>query len=220
MELFTIGHSNHSIEAFLEMLHLHGVTALVDVRSHPYNRYLKHFCQKPLKAVLNKADIHYVFLGKELGARPNDATCYVDSKAIYENIAATTIFAEGIQRILNGAKTYKLALMCAEKDPITCHRTILICPFLQTNGVKIDHILPNGELESHPQLEERLLDLQGLNLSSADSVHQLALLSDLSLQTPIWDLPRKDRLKAAYRKQGSAIAYIEKKDSADDSPTD
>lgn len=87
--LYTIGHSNHDIDTFIALLKQHGVTALADVRSAPYSRYLPHFCQKPLKACLEKAGIQYVFLGKKLGARPDDETCYVEGKALYEKIAAT-----------------------------------------------------------------------------------------------------------------------------------
>ena len=102
MEIFTIGHSNHSIEAFITLLQKHGVTALADVRSHPYSRYLPHFSQASLKAALVNAGISYVFLGRELGARPSDTTCYVDGKALYEKIASNQQFAYGIQRILKG----------------------------------------------------------------------------------------------------------------------
>ncbi|BAZ05152.1 DUF488 domain-containing protein [Calothrix sp. NIES-3974] len=107
-QLFTIGHSNHSIENFIQLLQKYGITALADVRSHPYSRYLSHFNQVEVKQALKDVGIGYVFLGRELGARPRDRTCYVDGKAIYEKIAATPLFAEGIQRILKGSQTYTI----------------------------------------------------------------------------------------------------------------
>jgi uncharacterized protein (DUF488 family) len=83
MELFTIGHSNHSIDAFIALLQQHGITAVADVRSHPYSRFLPHFNQSALKAALLNAGIQYVFLGKELGARSADPSCYVNGKLSY-----------------------------------------------------------------------------------------------------------------------------------------
>lgn len=138
MELFTIGHSNLSIDAFIALLQRHGITAVADVRSHPYSRFLPHFNQSALKAALLNAGIQYVFLGKELGARAADQSCYVDSKASYEKIAATELFLEGIQRLLTGSEKYKISLMCAEKDPITCHRSILVCQHLREFALEID----------------------------------------------------------------------------------
>lgn len=214
MELFTIGHSNHSIDAFIGLLQQHGITAVADVRSHPYSRFLPHFNQSALKAALLDAGIQYVFLGKELGARSVDPNCYVDGKASYEKIAATQLFSEGIQRILKGSQNYKISLMCAEKDPITCHRAILVCQHLRDFELKIKHILSNGYLESHEQLEDRLLVLHGLNYSALNEAapKQLSLFEELQLQeSPIEQFSREDCLKQAYQQQGEQIAYVEQK---------
>lgn len=211
MEIFTIGHSNHSIEAFMTLLQQHGITALADVRSHPYSRYLPHFSQAPLKAALVNAGISYVFLGKELGARPNDLTCYVDGKALYEKIAATQLFADGIQRLLKGAETYKIALMCAEKDPITCHRAILICQKLRSLGLKINHILSNAQLESHEALEDRLLELHQLQEPELPQQIQLSLFETISFpEASTMQYSRAESLHKAYHQQGEQIAYVEK----------
>lgn len=208
-ELLTIGHSNHSIEAFISLLGQHGITALADVRSHPYSRYLPHFTQSALKASLANAGIRYVFLGKELGARPNNPDCYVDGKALYEKIAATELFAEGIQRLLKGAETYKISLMCAEKDPITCHRAILVCQNLRPFELEINHILSDGNLESHNHLEERMLDLHGLSDTQQNKPKQLSLFDAVeSTDPPIRH--KEERLKQAYHLQGDKIAYQEK----------
>lgn len=214
MELFTIGHSNHSIDAFIGLLQQHGITAVADVRSHPYSRFLPHFNQSALKAALLNAGIQYVFLGKELGARSADPNCYVDGKAAYEKIAATQLFSEGIQRILKGSQNYKISLMCAEKDPITCHRAILVCQHLRNFELEIKHILSNGYLESHEQLEDRLLVLHGLNHSASDRAapKQLSLFEELQLQESLIEqLSREDCLKQAYQQQGEQIAYVDQK---------
>lgn len=212
MELLTIGHSNHEADRFITLLQQHGVTALADVRSHPYSRYLSHFNQAPLKSLLQEANIRYVFLGDQLGARPRDPQCYVDGKAVYARIAATPQFKAGIQRILQGLKTYKIALMCAEKDPITCHRAILVCHQLQQFNLNIQHILKNGELETHQQLEERLLRLHNLSVNSVSDHQQfqLGLFDQEMPKTANEFLSRDIAIATAYELQGDQIAYVEK----------
>ncbi|MBD2149103.1 DUF488 domain-containing protein [Pseudanabaena sp. FACHB-1277] len=203
MQLFTIGHSNHSIKTFIELLQKHNITALADVRSRPYTRYLPDYCQAQLKDHLEANKIRYVFLGQELGARPEDQGCYVDGKAIYEKIAATDLFADGIRRILKGVKSRnRIALMCAEKDPMTCHRAILICPHLKEYNLDIQHIKPDGSLESYAELEDRLLIKHGFK-----GVIQTSLFE----MSPHSDLDHEDQLMEAYRKQGAEIAYVETK---------
>jgi uncharacterized protein (DUF488 family) len=220
MTLFTIGHSNHDLTTFIERLQQHGVTALVDVRSHPYSRYLPHFTKAALQRSLQERGIAYVFLGQELGARPTNASCYDQTgKALYERIAATEKFQAGIQRVLAGAETYQIALMCAEQDPLTCHRAILVCPYLRDAGLEIHHILKDGSLESHDQLEERLLQRHNL---LPPEMQQLSLFgdgsgNDDSLQPgSLPPLSRADLLKEAYQLQGDRIAYVEKQGDTDE----
>ncbi|NJL09271.1 MAG: DUF488 domain-containing protein [Calothrix sp. SM1_7_51] len=206
-KIYTIGHSNHSIETFIALLKQHQITALADVRSHPYSKRLPHFSKASLKASLLEAEITYVFLGKELGARPNNPLCYVDSKALYEKIAETEEFDAGIQRLIKGGETYKIALMCAEKDPITCHRAILVCQNLREH-FSIQHILSNGELEPHQQLEERLLTNHGLSDQQITAPKQLSLFDEINIREfSSENLSLEARLKEAYHRQGNQIAY-------------
>lgn len=202
--LYTLGHSNHSPEKFLDLLQSQGITALADVRSAPYSRYLPHFNQQALKPLLAQAEIRYVFLGAELGARPSEPTCYQEGKALYERISALPAFAEGLKRLLKGAQDHRIALMCAEKDPITCHRAILVCQHLAPFNLEIAHIHSNGELEYHEDLEERLLGLHQLQDPPAGG--QLSLF--LAETAPLGD--RETRLQKAYQLQGDKIAYVEK----------
>lgn len=187
MRLFTIGHSNLSIEEFVGLLTKHGVTAIADVRSSPYSRYLPHFNREPLKQALSAIGVAYVFLGEELGARRNEEPCYVDDVARYELIAKTEAFQKGLTRLKEGAAKHAIALMCAEKDPLTCHRTILVCRQLREQA-EISHILETGEVETQLQAETRLLRLVGL---------------------PERDLfrSRAELLEEAYMRQGAEIAY-------------
>lgn len=154
--IFTIGHSNHTLDKFLALLSRHGVTAVADVRSEPYGR-LDYFNREILSAALKSAGIEYIFLGRELGARREERECYVDGRAAYEKIAKLPAFQEGLSRLLNHARTHCLAIMCAEKEPLDCHRTILICRQLRDCGLQIKHILSDGDLENHAHAEKRLV---------------------------------------------------------------
>lgn len=224
MKLFTVGHSNHSIDRFIDLLLLHGITAVADVRSYPYSRRLPHFSQASLKQSLTESGIAYVFLGKQLGARPKDPTCYVDGKACYELIAATEAFSEGLERILAGSERHQIALMCAEQDPITCHRTVLVCQHLRDSGLEIQHILKTGTLESHQHLEDRLLKLHALNqLLPAPHVPnevaqvdgQLQLFDTTFLDNAVEQnassktFLNEELIQKAYKLQGDRIAYVE-----------
>ena len=209
-KLFTIGYSNLNIESFISLLTNNNITALADVRSSPYSRYLRHFNKENLKNSLLNAGIKYAFLGGELGARPQDKSCYVEGKAVYENIAKTSLFSQGIDRIKKGSQSYNIALMCAEKDPITCHRAILVCQHLREFSLDINHILQDGSLEPHEHLENRLLKIHNLGQSFRESIVQLSLFDNSSAQTPLETLSPEEALKEAYRKQGDKIAYVEK----------
>jgi uncharacterized protein (DUF488 family) len=217
MDLFTIGHSNHTLESFIRLLRQQNVTAVGDVRSHPYSRFLPHFNRVVFKEALENQGIRYVFLGQELGARPNNPECYVNGKALYKRIADTEAFQEGIQRIIQGIKKYKIALMCAESDPITCHRAILVCHHLRNYNLQIGHILKNGDLESHDHLEDRLLLQHGIvPFSTIQSEPiQLSLFSEpVSVASP--PSSREECLEKAYSLQGDEIAYVEKKEHDDE----
>lgn len=203
-KIFTIGHSNHNIEKFIQLLKEYQVTAIADVRSSPYSRYLSHFNKAELEFHLKDAEISYVFLGKELGARPEDKNCYIDGKAIYEKIAARELFREGIKRVVKGSKKYNIALMCAEKDPITCHRAVLVCQYLRNYDLNINHIHQDSSLESHQQLEDRLLDLDGYNQPKQLNLFEQSVAILENAQS------KEEALKQAYINQGLKIAYIEK----------
>ncbi len=161
--IYTIGHSTHSVEKFIELLTAHGITAVADVRSHPHSRFNPQFNQEPLRADLKKARMAYVFLGRELGARSLDQDCYIDGQVCYDRLARMPRFKEGLNRIAQGAKEYRIALMCAEKDPLTCHRAILIGRRLVERGIGILHILEDGRIESHEEALARLLGELGLD---------------------------------------------------------
>ena len=232
MQIFTVGHSNHSTEKFLTLLKQHGVTAVADVRSFPFSRRFPHFNQSPLKNSLGSEDISYVFLGEQLGARPKDPECYVEGKARYELIAATEAFSMGLERIYKGAKHHQIALMCAEQDPITCHRAILVCKHLRNAGLDVQHILKTGTLEPHEHLEHRLLKLHNLSevlpilkipsieKSEEKSEAQLELFNIGTFNTSSNNVDTsypalENLIEKAYELQGEQIAYVEGHKSTD-----
>ena len=160
--LFTIGHSTHSIEVFLGLLNQHRIDVVADVRSAPHSRYNPHFNKKKLANSLDKQNIKYIFFGKELGARSNDPSCYVKGKVQYKRLAEKPEFKQAIKRLITGAQDYRIAMMCAEKEPLECHRTILVSQVLVAAGQQIRHIHADGSLEPHETALERLLGLIGI----------------------------------------------------------
>jgi len=186
--VYTIGHSTHEPERFVELLGMHGITAVGDVRSHPYSRMNPQFNRELLKTTLAAGGIAYVFLGAELGARSEDRTCYEGGKVRYDRLAKTAPFRAGLERVREGMSRYKLALMCAEKEPLECHRGILVARHLEAAGIPVTHILADGSLEAHAAAMERLRGM---------------------LKLPESDLFRtaEDILEDAYRMQGERIAY-------------
>ena len=160
--LFTIGHSTHSAEAFLALLRQHDVEAVADVRSSPFSRFNPQFNRLPLEQFLKANSIRYVFLGKELGARSDDRSCYDHGRVQYSRLAQTAPFQSGLDRVLQGAAGYRVALMCAEKEPLECHRTLLVTKALAARGQKVLHIHADGRLETHEAAMERLLTLTGV----------------------------------------------------------
>lgn len=190
IDIFSIGHSTHSRERFHSLLEQAGVNAIADVRSSPYSRFQPHFSQSELKFWLKHVEISYVFLGKELGGRPENPALFRDGVADYEAMAATDAFSEGLERLVNGAKNHRIAMMCSEHDPLDCHRCLLVARRLAERGLKVGHILPQGQVMIHEQIEEQLLKLEDL---SADDFFT----------------SRRERLASAYRKRNMKVAYAE-----------
>ena len=160
--VLTVGHSNHPLETFVSLLRQQGVTTLADVRSAPYSRFNPHFNRKSLDAALQAQGIAYLFLGQALGGRPEDRTCYEKGRVRYDRLARTPLYREGIDRVIERAEVERLALMCAEKEPLDCHRTLLVGRSLAERNVAVAHILADGTLEPHDDAMDRLLASVGL----------------------------------------------------------
>lgn len=190
--VLTLGHSNHSLPRVIELLHAQKVTAVADVRSQPYSRLHPEFNRESLTDALTEHGIVYVFLGRELGGRSDDPACYENGRVQYERVADGSLFKAGLQRAIEGAGAYRLALLCAEKEPLVCHRALLVSRALEAAGVAVAHIHADGRLESHPDAMARLLRLLGI---------------------PEVDLFRsKEQLiAAAYATQEQRVAYVDEK---------
>jgi uncharacterized protein (DUF488 family) len=189
--VYTVGHSNHAIEVFVGLLAPHGIDLVVDVRSQPHSRFNPQYNRERLRATLSGVGIEYSFLGAELGARASDPGCYVGDRADYTLISRTPAFARGIDRTTSEALQRNVALLCAEKDPLDCHRAILVCPALAARGIAGRHILADGSVEDPSDFERRLL-------ASAD-VDVTDLFDDAA-----------ERVAEAYRRRGLVIAYRRK----------
>jgi uncharacterized protein (DUF488 family) len=155
-EVLTIGHSNHAIERFIALLAQHEVRVLADVRSVPYSRRNPAYNREALERSLAQANVAYVFLGKELGAKSPDPAHYEAGRVQYRRLAATELFKTGLARVIEQAKSHRLAIMCAEKDPLACHRTLLVARELEASAVPVLHIHADGRLERHADVLRRM----------------------------------------------------------------
>src|ERR1700730_1128416 len=187
-DLFTIGHSNHSIERFLELARGAGISAIADVRSTPASRRYPWFNQARLAPRLAAEGIAYVPLGEAPGGRPRGPRLYrEDGVADYAAMARADEFRAGLDRIGEGARRYRVCLMCAEREPLDCHRCLLVTRALAERGFAIGHVLANATIEPHGRTEERLLALAGASVD---------LFAD-----------RDQRLADAYARRASTAAY-------------
>jgi len=153
LTIFSIGHSNQPIEAFLALLQQHQIQVLVDVRSSPYSKYVSQFNSATLAVAVQQTGIKYMFMGKELGGRPDGDEFYdVEGHVLYNRVAEAPFFLEGINRLKRGGRTYKVAIMCSEEDPTACHRYLLIGRVLAKQGVDLLHIRGDGHVQTAAEL--------------------------------------------------------------------
>jgi uncharacterized protein (DUF488 family) len=192
MEIFTIGHSTHPVERFVGLLRGQGVAVLADVRSTPFSRFNPQFNRANLAKSLESAGIRYEFLGETLGARSTDPACFEHGRVSYARLAESAPFKRGIEQLVGAAATQRVAIMCAEKEPLDCHRTILVGRVLERQGVTVRHILADGSVEENRQTLERL------------SARLKLPADDLFSGSP-------ERFETAYEQQGARIAYAPKK---------
>jgi uncharacterized protein (DUF488 family) len=153
LKIYTIGHSNHSLETFLNLLRDLRIDVLVDIRSKPSSQAVPHFNRKPLENSLKMSGFKYLYFGKELGGKPNSKEFYDDNgHVLYSLIAKSPPFIQAIERLLKGINEYRVALLCSEENPTDCHRRLLVGKVLQDKGVNIEHIRADGRVQSEEEL--------------------------------------------------------------------
>jgi uncharacterized protein (DUF488 family) len=195
-DLFSIGHSNNPIDRFIALLGEAGVNAVVDVRSTPYSRFCPWFSRNNLEAHLKSVGIAYLGYGEVLGGRPGDASLYCDGVADYEAMARTPAFQSGLDRLQNDMAQHRISLMCAEREPLDCHRCLLVARALAARGVAIGHILHDGAIEPHAVTEQRLMQW-----------------AESAAEPDLFVTGQNGRLAAACRRRGRAVGYKAKSGS-------
>lgn len=195
--LFTIGHTNHSHEEFLKLLKQYNITYLLDVRSTPFSQYTSQFNKDVISEFLQANGIKYCHMGKFFGARPEDKTLYTkDNYLDFEKMRDSDLFKKGLDNVMRGlADGNNIVLMCTEKDPMDCHRAIMVARGFELQGVDVNHILPDGKLQNQKELDNRLLDKY-----FADR-HQISFVSNIS------EIPEEELIIDAYRKRNTEIGY-------------
>jgi len=191
--VFTIGHSNFDLDVFLGMLHGQHVDLLVDVRSRPQSGRFPQFSQPGFQAAVEAAAVSYLFLGEELGGRPDDPDVYQQDGVVnYRRRRKSYAFGAGLERVLSEAGSRSVALLCAEEDPLECHRFLMIGPELVARGVRPLHIRKGSKLETQEEAENRLLESNHLGAFAVNSLFPDA---------------RRDALEDAYLLQAGKFAY-------------
>jgi uncharacterized protein (DUF488 family) len=192
--LFTIGYSAFQIEDFVDVLRQYGINVVVDVRSLPYSEYHEQYNKENIERILKANDIHYRNYADEFGARQTEKQFFSPEGYLdFELFAKSKKFKQGFEKInASLSQGFCVALMCAEKDPATCHRSVMVSRAFHKNGNTINHILQNGHTESQADIELTLLDKYFPNRN------QLTLFEEP---------PSEQLLALAYQKRNAEIGY-------------
>jgi uncharacterized protein (DUF488 family) len=191
--LFTVGHSILEFRNFVTLLKDHGVELVVDVRSTPQSARLPHFGQPAFEKLLHDEHLDYRFLGEELGGRPDDADAYRPNGLVdYQARRKSYAFQSGLDRLVKDLEGRTAAMMCAEEDPLECHRFMMVCPELSKLGVIPLHIRKGSRIETQKAAEDRLLADTGFEAVAANTLFPGA---------------RTEALEDAYRLQSEKFAF-------------
>jgi uncharacterized protein (DUF488 family) len=198
-EIFTIGHSNHSIEYFLELLEFQEINCVIDVRSVPASNRNPQFNKQPLEIFLKRHRINYLHFGEQFGARHEDIDV-LDEEGIvnFEAFRRSFAFQQGVERVEIGlSKGFKIVLMCSEGNPLECHRFSMISVHLEKLGIHVKHILKDKTIKSHFELEKELLKKYELKICQP------------SLFEPTME--RQNQLKQVYKFHNKEIGWQSEK---------
>lgn len=198
MEIYTIGHTKHKIEYFIYLLHQNKINCIVDVRSTPFSKFTPQYNKDILRKELNMKGIHYIHMGKEFGARRDNKLLYNEQGYLdFEKTRRDKDFLIGVDRLIDGCnKGFKIALMCTEKDPFDCHRSIMVSKGLVDRGFTIKHIIPESKIQTQEEIEKRLLD------KYFENRFQISMDSLLGEQ-----ISEQEMIEEAYRRRNKEIGY-------------
>jgi uncharacterized protein (DUF488 family) len=192
--VFTIGHSRHDIDHFTDLLNKFGVNCVIDVRSSPYSRIAPQYNKDALSSTLKNNNILYMHFEKEFGARhTRPSLLNEDGKVDFDKVRETDEFKQGLARLRNGLELgYRIVLMCSEANPFDCHRFSLISYQLVKEGVRVNHILEDGDFVENSELENQLLEKYYKKLP----------------QSTLFETVTKEmQLEVAYRLRSKYVAY-------------
>jgi len=197
--IYTIGHSVHEIDYFIELLKKYDINLVLDVRSSPYSKYAPQFNKKNIEEKLEENGIHYNFVGDSFGARQKNPNLYSkDGIVDFDKVRESIKFKATFNKVIDNINNANMVLMCSEKEPIDCHRSILISKAFYRKGINIQHILADGEIETQKDLENRLLSLYKLPTKTEVTLDFFNKNSDNN---------KFDHLKQAYTKRNKDIGY-------------
>lgn len=199
MSLYTIGHSNHTHDEFIGLLKLHNINYLLDVRSTPYSKFTDQFNKEVISKVLMENGISYSYMGKYFGARQEDRSLYTPEGYLdFEKTRASEQFKIGLNNVKKGlAAGNNISLMCTEKDPFDCHRTIMVSRGFELEGIEVNHIHADGHLESQKEIDRRLIK----NLEKVKKID----INQRSFFEP--QKSEEEWLEEAYRLRNKEIGY-------------
>lgn len=193
-DIYTIGYSGFMLDEFIKVLKKYKINALIDVRSSPYSKIYQDYNKLNLQKQLSSNGIIYRNYNNEFGARQEDIRYFTDGYLDFNKYRKSKSFLEGIRKVEEGIKlNYNFALMCAEKDPSTCHRNIMVAKEFYSLGYNVKNILSNGYYESQESIEQRLVDHYFPNRD------QLSLFSNA--------LSWNDMVEKSYEYRNSEIGY-------------
>ena len=195
--LYTIGHSQHEFGYFSNLLKIYDINYLLDVRSTPYSKYAETYNKELLSSLLSTKGIKYSFMGKFFGARPDNTELYNEEGYLdFEKVSYSDLFIKGIESVNLGLKRgNNIVLMCTEKDPIDCHRAIMVARAFSLRGIDVKHILPNGKYQTQQELDERLLDKYFPDRAQLSIFNYDKVIS------------AEENIKLAYRERNKEIGY-------------
>lgn len=197
MDIYTIGHSNYTVEKLIDMLKHYDIDCVVDIRGTPYSKYNVQYNLEAINHTLRKAGFVFIYMGEELAAKRKNKVSYnSEGYSDFEKVVTEESFIKGVNRLKDGCnKGYKIALLGAMQDPIRCHRSILVGRELIKYDFNVKHILDNLIIAYQDDIDEMVI-----NKYYKNGV-QISLIDDENI------ISREDMINEGYRKANKEIGY-------------